>query len=247
LADDQLPQWVAKGSSLKDENLPLEATIGMSDAFSIYFVATAQQMAIATVLKKPGTPNYTLVSKLCLGIVEQMNKFMSCIRSKGAHLMSRIDDNFFTLVAFQINVQTALSNYFLARSYWVSSEYGLALAFLKESISGMKTRSSPASKGLPPLKNTPLHVLQKDVEAFKQHLSTIMKSWDRDNSLVYFEAVPKVIPEGKMLSKGIVMIKLEEYELASVEPFPLGVKIPDISGDERMARILQEQMNLNQG
>lgn len=244
LAEDQLPKWVAKGSSLKDESLPCEATIGASESFSILFVGAAQQMAVATVLAKPGTPNYTLVSKLCLGIVEQLNLFMSSIRSKGAHLMSRIDDVLFTLVAFQISVQTALSNYFLARNYWESSDYGIALAFLKESINGMKTRSSSASKGLPPLKSTPLHVLQNDVDAFKNHLSTIMKNWERDNSLVYFEAVPKIIPEAKRLAKGIVMIKLEEYHLADVDPFPLGVKMPDISSDERMARILQEQLNL---
>mmetsp|Transcript_20440 Transcript_20440/g.28755 ORF Transcript_20440/g.28755 Transcript_20440/m.28755 type:complete len:577 (-) Transcript_20440:176-1906(-) len=81
LAIHQLPQWISGSNSNHSNNilknkLPIEATISNCEAFSLLFLAIAQQMAVATVLIKPGTPNYSLLSKLSLGIAEQIDAFL---------------------------------------------------------------------------------------------------------------------------------------------------------------------------
>lgn len=101
LAEDQIPKWVVAGS-ISDLQLPLEATIGICDAFKTYNLALGQQMAVATLLSKSDTPNYTLVAKLCLGTAELLEQFMSIIKSRCSTQMPKMDSNFFTLVTFQI-------------------------------------------------------------------------------------------------------------------------------------------------
>jgi len=243
LAEDSLPKWIARGTSVTDELLPSESTVGICEAFSMYFLAVGQQMAVATVLAKPTVPNYILVAKLCLGIAEQLEQFTTSVRSKAGVQMQRIDTIFFTLVAFQISLQRALSSYFLSRSYWDQGEYGIALALLNEAMAGMQTRDGPAtSKGIPPL-GSQLKILNQDVTAFKEHMRKLYSSWDYDNRHIYFEAVNRVIPEDKKLKKGINMMKTEAYTLDDVDPFPLGIVVADVSDDARLAREMQEKIN----
>ena len=70
LAHTQLPAWNARGSNVSEESLPVECSVHVAEALEKLFVANAQQMAVATVLMKPGVPNYGLLGKLCLGISE---------------------------------------------------------------------------------------------------------------------------------------------------------------------------------
>ena len=68
LAEDHLPKWIARGSKTDEDDLPVECCTSTAKGLSIMFQANAQQMAIATVLIKPGTPNYSLLAKLCMGV-----------------------------------------------------------------------------------------------------------------------------------------------------------------------------------
>jgi hypothetical protein len=54
-------------------------------------MAMAQQMAVATVLVKPGAPNYALVGKLCAGIADDLESFIATLRSKSPTHMARIE------------------------------------------------------------------------------------------------------------------------------------------------------------
>lgn len=258
MATTQLPQWLSKGGKIDDDALPAEAKIGVCEAFNVLYLGIAQQMAVATVLKKEGTPNWGLLSKLSLGIAEQFEQFTGIMRSKAATTKSRMDSDFFTLVTFQIELQKAFSLYFHARHYWENEmEYGLAIAMLNRAISMTRTRETPTGRGLPQIHNkSPLKSIEKDLVSVKNHLSTVLKAWEKDNSGVYFEKVPLKLPAEKKLAQGVQMMKAEPFELLAVEPVALILPGGDNSGggdvaaetrgvdsDHELAKQLQEQLN----
>lgn len=245
LARDHLPQWIAKGSKVTGDSLPSECHAPFAKALSILFQASGQQMAVATVLMKPGTPNYSLLAKLCLGIAEHLEDFMSMLRREAFDQQSRMEKEFFTLLAFQISVQSSLSLYFQARNLWASDEHGLAVAILSEATVALRTRSSEASSGVPDVtRSAGLVALQKELEDLRQHMALLLRTWERDNSSVYFESVPQHVPAGKKLQEGLQMKKKIEYKLEDVEPVLL--ELPEGSlqrSDSDLARELQERLN----
>jgi hypothetical protein len=252
LAEEALPQWIARGSDVNDENLPTEATVGACKAFSKLCLAEGQQMAVASVLIKPGAPNYKLVAKLCLSISQQLEEFISIMRKEAFSQMSRMDPEFFTLVTFQVNLQKALANYFYARSLWDEGKYGLAIAFLSEATICLQTRSHSGSSGLPELsKTTSLRALQKDVSDLQKHMGLVLKTWEDDNSHVYFEGVPKNIPKEEKFTQGVQLSKIAPYQVESVDPLPLSIPAkkspaklkPLERSDSDLARELQKKLN----
>jgi len=247
LAKDHLPKWIAKGSNVNADRLPTEATVGACEAFVELLLANGQQMAVATVLIKPGTPNYSLVAKLSLGVVERLDSFVSMMRKNSFAQMGRMDKDFFTLVTFSVNLQKSLSNYFHARGLWNAQEYGLAIAVLNEAKEGLNTRAHGGASGMPDIsKTSPLKPLQKDLTDLKAHMTLLLKHWEQDNSSVYFERVPNKVPEEKKLQQGLKLTKCTPYTLENVDPLPLA--LPDGGGsmarsDSDLARQLQEQLN----
>lgn len=245
LAKDHLPKWIAKGSNVDSDKLPTEATVGACEGFVELLLANGQQMAVATVLIKPGTPNYSLVAKLSLGVVERLESFVTLMRKNSFDQMSRMDKDFFTLVTFSVNLQKALSNYFHARGLWESQEYGLAIAALNEAKEGLNTRAHGGAIGMPDIsKTSPLKPLQKDLTDLKAHMTMLLKHWENDNSSVYFERVPSKMPEEKKLQQGLKLTKCTPYKLDDVDPLPLA--LPDGGmkrSDSDLARQLQEQLN----
>ncbi len=101
-------------------------------------------------------------------------------------------------------------------------EYGLAIAALSEATVAMRTRSSPTGRGIPEIdQRGPLQSLVSEIDDFRQHMAALLKSWERDNSLVYFDKVPPSVPSNKAL-KAIQMNKMEEFVLEVRDPLPLG-------------------------
>lgn len=256
LAEDQLPQWIARGTNVEDTNLPSEVSVGVCDSFKFLFLAIGQQMAVATVLVKPGVPNYALLAKLTLAIAEYMELFSNTIRSEAQVQMPRIDQNFFSLITFQMNLQRALSNYFLARSIWADNDYGVAISFLREATSYLRTRSGSSTRGMPTIDaKSSLLPLKDDLNDLQKHMGDLLNAYQIDNSKVYFEKVPDTLPEEKKIASGIMMMKAEAYELdQDVEPAPLEVPQQRISGvgkpttpgedsDAALARDLQKKLN----
>jgi hypothetical protein len=265
LGQDQLPKWIARGSSVNENDLPAEATTGVCDVLGLLFLAFAQQMAVATAMVKKSKPNYTLMGKLALGISEQIDEAVKMFRSKAAAQMQLVDEAFLTLLAFQSAYTRGLSNYFLARSSWEEdSEYGLAIALLREAIGEMKTRDTSHSKGMPDVdsKNSPLKALSKDMHKVRVHMNTVLQEWEKDNSSVYFDKVPSPIPAAKRLAHGMKLLnKGEKFELdESIKPMPLSIPLlralipppyapqqEDLKRtDSDLARELQAKLNAGQ-
>ena len=257
LAEDHLPQWIARGNNVEEKALPSEASIGVCDSFKTLLLALGQQMAVATVLVKKSVPNYTLLAKLSLGIAEYMDLFLSTLRSEASLQMSRIDPTFFSLLAFQVSLQRGLSYYFLARNSWAEKDYGVAISMMKEATSYLRSRSSAtAAKGLPPLDSrSGLKALKDDVDELRSHMGALLNAYETDNKKVFFDKVPDSVPENKNLSCGLMMMKAEEYKLEEVEPAPLQVgpaggtgkpPTPGEDADRELARQLQEQMDLEE-
>ncbi|GAX10782.1 hypothetical protein FisN_13Lh386 [Fistulifera solaris] len=245
LSDDLLPKWIAKGSSVDATKLPSECHGAMAKALCLLFQTNGQQMAVATLLMKPGTPNYSLLAKLCLGVQQQLDGFIALLRREAFDSMQRLDKDFMTLVALQIAVHEGLTLYFQARACWENQEYGLAIAFLSEAGIAMKTRSSIASRGVPDVNRVvALKAIQPDLEGFRNHIQFLLSCWEHDNQSVFFEAVPQSVPSGKKLADGHCMNKKTLFELQPIEPVLL--KLPDGAlqrSDSDLARELQEQLN----
>lgn len=252
LANDHLPKWIAKGSNVDEDTLPIECSVGVATALNGLFMANGQQMAVATLLIKPGVPNYSLLAKLCLGIHEQLDHFITTLRKDAFDSMTRMDKEFFTLMNFQIALQKSLSLYFQSRGLWDKGDYGIAIALLSEA--GAAIRPSDNPNGMPDVTKTKaLSPLSKDLKALKEHMQTLLKTWELDNSKVYFESVPQIVPPESKLQEGLKMGKQEAYKLEEVEPLLL--TLPDdgkndhstTQSDSEYARQLQEQMNRGSG
>mmetsp|Transcript_6017 Transcript_6017/g.14583 ORF Transcript_6017/g.14583 Transcript_6017/m.14583 type:complete len:426 (+) Transcript_6017:179-1456(+) len=246
LGDDHLPKWIARGSRTSEEDLPVECCTSTAKGLCILFQANAQQMAIATVLIKPGTPNYGLLAKLCLGVEEQLDEFMSHMRKEAFAQMTRIEKDFFTLVNFQITLQKALSYYFLARSMWEAGDYGLAIAVLSEATIFLRTEDKSSKKpGMPDVaKIASLSALLGDLNQLRSHMGLVLREWEKDNSNVFFETVPRTVPSDKKLQKGVRLNKVDKYHFAEVDPVLLS--LPDnalVRSDSDLARELQEKLN----
>jgi len=246
LAEDHLPKWIARGTKTSEEDLPVECCTSTAEGLSLLFRANAQQMAIATVLIKPGTPNYSLLAKLCLGIEEQLENYIKLMRKEAFAQMTRIEKDFFTLVNFQITLQKSLSYYFHARSLWDSGDYGLAIAVLSEATVYLRTEDTSSSKrGMPDVARIPaLQALLGDLNDLRSHMGLVLNSWEKDNSNIFFETVPRSVPTDKKLEKGIQLNKVEKYHFASVDPVLLS--IPEgslVRTDSDLARELQEKLN----
>jgi hypothetical protein len=246
LSDDHLPKWAARGAQVDEAYLPVECCIETAKGLSMLFKANGQQMAIATVLIKPGTPNFSLLAKLSLGIVEQLEGFISWMRDNAFKQMTRIEKDFFTLITFQIHLQKSLSLYFHARSLWEQNqEYGLAIAFLSESTVAIRTRASEASDGIPDIARIPtLRALKKDLDDLRAHMALLLQTWEKDNSSVYFEAVPRSVPADKKLEKGINIGKADKYRVKDADPVLLALPEDALKrSDSDLARELQEKLN----
>lgn len=219
LAQDQLPKWANRGTNAMAKDLPAEATADSCDALKILFLACAQQMAVATALNKSEEPNSSLMAKLCLGISEQMESFFNTMRSKASSKMARMDSKLFSLAQFQLELQKLLSSYFLSRSFWANNEHGIAIAILREVLPSMKIQSAPTKRGLPNIESLEV---KKDVATVHEHMQTLLRSWEKDNSTAYYDVIPSQVPEDSKLSAGTFIMKPETYTMEeNVQPVPL--------------------------
>jgi len=246
LAEDHLPKWIARGSKTNEKDLPVECCTSTAKGLSILFQANAQQMAIATVLIKPGTPNYSLLAKLCLGVEEQLDEFISHMRKEAFSQMSRIEKDFFTLINFQITLQKSLCNYFYARSIWDQGDYGLAIAILSEATVYLRTEDiSSSKKGMPDVAKIPsLQALTGDLNDIRSHMGNVLCEWEKDNSNIFFEVVPQSVSTDKKLDRGVRLNKVEKYHFADVDPVLLSMPEDALErSDSDLARELQKKLN----
>lgn len=245
LAEEHLPKWISKGSNVDESKLPAECHPPMAKALKVLFMANGQQMAIATALMKEGAPNYGLVAKLCLGVSEQFEEFISTVRREASQQMSRLDPNFLTLVTLQINVHKSLTLYFQSRSSWEQDDYGIAIALLSEASVALRQREHVAAHGIPDVKTIPaLAALANDLKDLRCHMALLLRSWEKDNSSVYFAGVPRQVPTEKKLKEGIQMKRKADYKLQEAEPHLLSLSENAMKrSDSDLARELQKRLN----
>jgi len=202
LAHEQLPRWAGQANNVFDHNLPCETSIEVCEAFAQMFLAMAQQMAVATVLRKPGEANCSLLAKLSLGVAEKFEECLAIFRCKANKQLPRIDPSIIAFVEGQGKLHKSLSEYYQARSMWdkillgeLLTGYGTAIVMLRESITllGHLPKSS--------LPKSDLNVLVK-------HMKAVVASWEKDNNTIYFEQPPKSVPEDRKLRQGTFVVPL---------------------------------------
>jgi BRO1-like domain len=225
LADEQLPKWTTKHDT-NEEFLPLECNPIVAKAVAMLFMANGQQMAIATLLVKDGKPNYSLVAKLCFGIVEQLEAVTAFVKGKAPVQQGKMEQDFFTLMQVQIAIHKSVSCYYQARAAWDRDEHGVAIAMLAEAIRISHYQKKPTDTvGIPDVSKHPnLKHLSVDIVSFRDtHMIPLQRLWEKENSSIYFAPVPKSIPSGKFLTEGVQMKKKTDFIITSVEPVLLSV------------------------
>lgn len=247
LAQEHLPKWISKGSNVDEDSLPLECQPEIAAALKTLFMANGQQMAVATLLMKEGKPNEGLVAKLCLGIAELLEDFVSQTRRAGADVLARMDTDFFGLIALEVAVQKSLSLYFQARMLWTDQRHGLAIGMLSEAGVALRQRESAGAEGVPDIsKSTALRPLMDDLKDLRSHMALLLRSWEKDNSSVYFESVPQRVPASEKIQEGIQMKKMAPFELKEAEPVLLALPKDKMMKrtDSDLARELQARLNM---
>ena len=159
--------------------------------------------------------------------------------------MSRLDPNFLTLVTLQINVHKSLTLYFQSRSSWEQDDYGIAIALLSEATVALRQREHVAAHGIPDVKAIPaLSPLANDLNDLRVHMAMLLRSWEKDNSSVYFTGVPQQVPAEKKLKEGIQMKRKTDYKLQEAEPYLLSLSDHAIKrSDSDLARELQKRLD----
>lgn len=77
--------------------------------------------------------------------------------------------------------------------------------------------------GLPEIEEKgPLQALATDLSDLRKNLQSLLLSWEKDNSLVYFDKVPPSVPSSKAL-KPILLQKIDEFKLEAREPLPFSI------------------------
>ena len=72
----------------------------------------------------------------------------------------------------------------------------------------------------------------------------LLQTWEKDNSAVYFQAVPQAVPIDKKLEKGLLIAKIEKYRFKDADPVLLVVPEDALKrSDSDLARELQEKLN----
>jgi hypothetical protein len=82
-------------------------------------------------------------------------------------------------------------------------------------------------------------------------MGLVLKTWEDDNTNVYFEGVPKTIPKEDKFTQAVQLSKLIPYEVESVDPLPLSIPQKKSSAqlkplqrsDSDLARELQKKLN----
>merc|ERR1712161_51423 len=150
------------------------------------------------------------------------------------------------LIKLQITLQKSLSNYFYARSIWDQGDYGLAIAILSEATVYLRTEDKSSSKkGMPDVAKIPsLQALTGDLNDIRSHMGNVLCEWEKDNSNIFFEVVPRSVSTDKKLERGVRLNKVEKYHFADVDPFLLSMPEDALErSDSDLARELQQKLN----
>lgn len=75
--------------------------------------------------------------------------------------------------------------------------------------------------------NNGFKTIQSDLVDFRKHISELLQSWESDNSSLYFDSVPKAVPDENKLQEGLLMNKSETYILSEDNVEPLLLKLPE--------------------
>jgi len=225
LAQHHLPEWTAKcpSNNTSDDTLPVECSIPAAEALAQIYRTNAQQMAIATVLTKPDQPNYGLLAKLSWGVADEMEKCVNRLRAKqSGEIASRMDAGIFDFVNFQIGFQKSLSMYFQARNQWnTKGEHGIAIALLKRSWQELKAvkqlRTAVGKAHIP------------DIADFQKHIEQLLALYEGENNTIYFSTVPNTAMVLQQFEEGVLMGKMEDYIMETVDPLPLILPEPEVA------------------
>lgn len=82
---------------------------------------------------------------------------------------------------------------------------------------------------LSPISNTTngFKAIHADLVDFREHMHVLLQSWEADNSSLYFENVPAIVPNENKLNEGLLMNKSETYDLSEEGIEPLLLSLPE--------------------
>lgn len=236
LHNNSIPIKVQPPPNEEEKEKEFLISTAIAGAMVTLHLAYAQQMFVASTLKgitnnsKEQTtssllfgPKNTLLAKLTLGIVEQMNQAENEIllfvqkkeEDETIHNQQSqwIDEkNLQQTLKGQKQLHSMLSTYFLAHAMWEDNhEYGVAIAMMQEVEEGLVsiqniTFDSSSSNSLQYKVNS--IIWRGDIATWKAHVVTTLQSWQLHIENIYSEdPIQPKLPSTKRLQSGIMLMK----------------------------------------
>ncbi|CAM9364367.1 unnamed protein product [Chrysoparadoxa australica] len=198
----ELPRWV--GQTAQSERL-WETQEAVCEGLSLFCLAEAQALAIGNALSTGKTP-HSLIAKLCLGAVQQLESAVVTMRNKNAVSYSTMNGDFLTHVSFMLALFKSLAHRSLGIQAWEKDEYGKAILYLQVAVREMGPCEAIATPQFHMHRN-----LSDHVETLKKELEALLSMYTKDNSSIYYEPVPAESDMDKPAPT--FMMKAVKYEM----------------------------------
>jgi hypothetical protein len=203
LASSHLPQWLSMPGIVRPPETNAAVCRGMADIFS----GQAQQMAVVKAMQKPGgTPNSIMV-KLCVAVLRITDSGIDSLNTVSS-LKLAIDPE---IPLFNRTFAAGLAYFYNAETYKLKEEQetGVALGFYRESqarLTNLTTGSKiQIANYLKLCSKSPF--IRHGIQYLANKINDSKAGAERDNSLIFFEAIPQYNELPALPPGALVMVR----------------------------------------
>jgi len=219
---------------------PPESNRFVCECLMHYCLAQSQQLAIAKSLTS-GKAKFTMLAKLCFGVVHEFEQFVIIGRSQAPSFYEKFPRPMLVHVAFHQFFFRAIGFKFLALACFDAGKYGEAVAYMNKANLFLQTRKDSSSPGLPPLSG-PLDTITHALLLIQKDVSILAQTYAKDNQTIYFDTVPSSESLPAEPEK-LVFMEPKAFEIPEHDLVPLPLVDATVIDDEKYAREIQAKID----